>query len=362
MAGGQCLTAFFAVWTVHHDAADAAFPARTIRDPLKARISYAMFYHVEHHLFPAVPTCHRRYWPRVSMQSRRSSRCFACSSHTLPRGFARAAPDPRRIALHCLAITDPGGAAMAENKTKATDASVAGYLSAIGDESRRKDCEALAKLMTRATKQKPKMWGTSIVGFGSYHYKYESGREGDMCVAGFSSRKGDISIYGLGDFPGQESCSRSSGNTRKARDASTCASSSTSIRKSSSSLSQVPLPRRSVVTARRRRHQPATDRQFRVRLTARDRWLDRDIHPSYRRSTHGSRAQFYGGGERVIDSIGMSPCPSWSRCGQRRHTCARLRGHRGASFARNLSCHTGRRARDGDCRHRQAVRQAHRSS
>lgn len=58
MAGGQCLTAFFAVWTVHHDAAEAAFPARTIRDPVKARISYAMFYHVEHHLFPAVPTCH----------------------------------------------------------------------------------------------------------------------------------------------------------------------------------------------------------------------------------------------------------------------------------------------------------------
>jgi fatty acid desaturase len=58
MATGQCLTAFFAVWTVHHDVDRAPFPARTIRDPLKARISYAMFYHVEHHLFPAVPTCH----------------------------------------------------------------------------------------------------------------------------------------------------------------------------------------------------------------------------------------------------------------------------------------------------------------
>jgi fatty acid desaturase len=60
MACGQCLTAFFAVWTVHHDVADAPFPARTIRHPFKARISYAMFYHVEHHLFPAVPTCHLR--------------------------------------------------------------------------------------------------------------------------------------------------------------------------------------------------------------------------------------------------------------------------------------------------------------
>lgn len=92
---------------------------------------------------------------------------------------------------------------MAENKTKATTASVKSYLSAIEDEARRKDCEALAKLMTKATKQKPKMWGTSIVGFGSYHYKYESGREGDACLTGFSSRKGDISLYLVAGFPGQ---------------------------------------------------------------------------------------------------------------------------------------------------------------
>src|SRR5262245_46165618 len=86
---------------------------------------------------------------------------------------------------------------MAENKTKATEASVESYLSAIADEARRKDCEALAKLMAKAAKEQPKMWGSSIVGFGSYHYKYESGREGDSCLVGFSSRKGDISIYGL---------------------------------------------------------------------------------------------------------------------------------------------------------------------
>ncbi len=93
---------------------------------------------------------------------------------------------------------------MAENKTQATDASVESYLSAIEDESRRKDCEALAKLMAKATKQKAKMWGTSIVGFGSYHYKYESGREGDSCLTGFASRKGDISIYLMAGFPGRE--------------------------------------------------------------------------------------------------------------------------------------------------------------
>ena len=93
---------------------------------------------------------------------------------------------------------------MAENKTKATDLSVESYLSAIEDESRRKDCEALAKLMSKVTKEPPKMWGTSIVGFGSYHYKYESGREGDSCLAGFSSRKGDITLYLAANFPGHE--------------------------------------------------------------------------------------------------------------------------------------------------------------
>ena len=93
---------------------------------------------------------------------------------------------------------------MTENKTKATEASVESYLSAIEDEARRKDCEALAQLMTKATKQPPKMWGTSIVGFGSYHYKYESGREGDSCLTGFSSRKSDISVYLLASFPRRE--------------------------------------------------------------------------------------------------------------------------------------------------------------
>jgi hypothetical protein len=87
---------------------------------------------------------------------------------------------------------------MPKNKTTRTEASVDDYFSAIPDETRRKDCIALAQLMTKATKESPKMWGTSIVGFGSYHYRYESGREGDSCLVGFSSRKGDISVYGLG--------------------------------------------------------------------------------------------------------------------------------------------------------------------
>ena len=93
---------------------------------------------------------------------------------------------------------------MAENKTKPTGASVQSYLSSIADETRRKDCAALAKLMTQATKQPPKMWGTSIVGFGSYHYKYASGHEGDTCLTGFASRKSDISVYIMGSFPGHD--------------------------------------------------------------------------------------------------------------------------------------------------------------
>ena len=89
---------------------------------------------------------------------------------------------------------------MAENKTQATKASVAAYLAAIADESRRKDCKAVAALMQKVTGCKPKMWGTSIVGFDSYHYTYDSGREGDACVAGFSSRKTDIAIYIVAGF------------------------------------------------------------------------------------------------------------------------------------------------------------------
>jgi len=95
-------------------------------------------------------------------------------------------------------------ATMSEPKTKATRASVDKYLAAIGDEQRRDDCRALAKLMTGITKEPPVMWGPSIVGFGSYHYRYASGHEGDSCLAGFASRKGDISIYVTSGFEGQE--------------------------------------------------------------------------------------------------------------------------------------------------------------
>ena len=84
---------------------------------------------------------------------------------------------------------------MAENKTKATAADVEVHLASVENEAVRADCQALAKLMVKWTKEKPKMWGPSIVGFGSYHYKYASGREGDSCATGFAARKNEIAIY-----------------------------------------------------------------------------------------------------------------------------------------------------------------------
>jgi len=87
--------------------------------------------------------------------------------------------------------------AKAELKTKATKGSVSKFLEALEPE-RRKDCEALVRLLSRVTKAEPKMWGTSIVGFGDHHYKYESGRELDWFVAGFSPRKKDLTLYLMG--------------------------------------------------------------------------------------------------------------------------------------------------------------------
>ncbi len=84
---------------------------------------------------------------------------------------------------------------MAGQKTKETDASIQAYLDAIMDESRRQDCNQLIEIMQRVTGKEAKLWGSSIIGFGSYHYKYESGTEGDSCLVGFASRKGDISLY-----------------------------------------------------------------------------------------------------------------------------------------------------------------------
>src|ERR1700683_2003564 len=86
---------------------------------------------------------------------------------------------------------------MPENKTKPSKLSVAAFIGALPDPIKRADAKALVKLMQSAASEKPKMWGPSIIGFGSYHYRYESGREGDMPLIGFSPRKGATVLYGM---------------------------------------------------------------------------------------------------------------------------------------------------------------------
>ena len=93
---------------------------------------------------------------------------------------------------------------MAENKTKQTRASVTSFLAAIDDPSRRADCRKVATMMRRATGEAPRMWGERIVGFGSYHYRYASGHEGDAPIVGFSPRKQDLTLYVLSDFAEKE--------------------------------------------------------------------------------------------------------------------------------------------------------------
>ncbi|MCL4274475.1 MAG: DUF1801 domain-containing protein [Anaerolineales bacterium] len=91
-------------------------------------------------------------------------------------------------------------AKQAELKTKQTEASVDDFLNAIPNEQTRKDCFEIAKIMKQATRSEPKMWGTSIVGFGSYHYKGASGREGDWMLTGFSPRKQNLTLYIMAGF------------------------------------------------------------------------------------------------------------------------------------------------------------------
>ena len=89
---------------------------------------------------------------------------------------------------------------MSKLKTKVNDASVTDFLNNIGDEEKRTDSFEILKLMKQVTKQEPRMWGTSIIGFGNTHYIYESGREGDWFIIGFSPRKQNLTLYVMGSF------------------------------------------------------------------------------------------------------------------------------------------------------------------
>lgn len=106
---------------------------------------------------------------------------------------------------------------MAELKTKQTKESVKDFLNQVTDAGRREDCFAIAKIMEEITGSKPKMWGPSIVGFGAYHYKYASGREGDWPLTGFSPRKQDLTLYIMAGFDEYDGLMKQLGKYRTGR-------------------------------------------------------------------------------------------------------------------------------------------------
>jgi hypothetical protein len=90
--------------------------------------------------------------------------------------------------------------AKSDVKTKVNTASVTAFLDGVADEQKRSDCLDILKMMTQVTREEPKMWGATIVGFGSFHYKGKSGREGDWMLTGFSPRKQNLTVYIIGGF------------------------------------------------------------------------------------------------------------------------------------------------------------------
>jgi len=93
---------------------------------------------------------------------------------------------------------------MPATKTKPTDVSAESHIAAVANEEQRNDAKTLVALMRRVTRQQPRMWGPSIVGFGSYHYKYASGHEGDSALTGFAVRGNDLVVYIAPDFEGRD--------------------------------------------------------------------------------------------------------------------------------------------------------------
>lgn len=104
---------------------------------------------------------------------------------------------------------------MAENKTQKTGASVKDFINSVEIKRRREDGFTLLELMKEVTGEDPEMWGPSIIGFGDYHYRYESGREGDFFLTGFSPRKQSLSLYIMAGFEEYDSLLASLGKHRK---------------------------------------------------------------------------------------------------------------------------------------------------
>ena len=106
---------------------------------------------------------------------------------------------------------------MAELKTKINDKNVEAFLNSVSDTKKRQDCFVLLDLVKKTTKFEPKMWGDSIVGFGSYHYKSKSGQEGDWFLTGFSPRKQNLTIYIISGFDRHEALMKKIGKHKTSK-------------------------------------------------------------------------------------------------------------------------------------------------
>jgi len=129
---------------------------------------------------------------------------------------------------------------MAELKTKQNDADVGAFLDGVENEKRREDCRAVVELMADVTGEPAAMWGDSIIGFGSYHYRYPTGREGDWMATGVSPRKQSLTVYIMTGFQRHEALMKRLGATRPGSRASTSRSSRTSTWTCCGSSSGIP--------------------------------------------------------------------------------------------------------------------------
>lgn len=147
--------------------------------------------------------------PRANLLLQKSAAAYA--SWSLPAaalgikpGVWNVMPSRSQPIRRCVVVEKPSEVPVSKPKTKPTEGGVESHIAAIANEEQRNDAQTLIALMQRVTKQEPRMWGPSIVGFGSYHYKYASGHEGDSALTGFAARGRELVVYIAADFEGRD--------------------------------------------------------------------------------------------------------------------------------------------------------------
>lgn len=134
------------------------------------------------------------------------------------KAATKKAPEKKKAASNKAAKkTTKKSAKKSDMKTVATKASVTQFIAAVENEDRKKDAKKLLTIMKKVTGEKPVMWGSSMIGFGSYHYKYESGREGDFMNVGFSPRKANLVLYVLGSLDDYDPLLKKLGKHKRGR-------------------------------------------------------------------------------------------------------------------------------------------------